>query len=273
MDVVRVGDLGPETDWSEAVRGMDAVVHLAGRAHVMGGPAALEEKDFQRVNVGGTESLCRAVSRAGVQRIVFLSSVSVLGGRSEQGRPLTESSTLRPQSAYARSKRDAETKLFSLAKELGFEGVVVRPPLVYGPGAPGNFQRLATWVRAGVPLPFKSVDNRRSFVYVENLCDALSVALVHRDAAHRTFLVSDGQDLSTSEWIERVARSMGKSARLFPFPPFLLKIGLRALGRLDLSDKLLESFQVDSGAFRAAVGWSPPWGVDEALRATFSSTN
>jgi nucleoside-diphosphate-sugar epimerase len=213
------------------------------------------------------EQLARASAFAGIRRFVLLSSVGIHGGRTDPGDPLTEASPPRPLGAYAFSKREAEDRLRALAVKLKFETVILRPPLVYGPGAPGNFSRLLRWVSAGFPLPFGSVQNRRSFIYVRNLCDALTRAGTDPRAADRVFLVSDGQDLSTPDLIRFLSVFLGKKrCPLFPFPPFLLKGAFLFLGRGELAEKLLDSLEVNSGLIQTTLDWRPPWNVEDGLR-------
>lgn len=266
---VPLGDIGPDSDWTAAVEGVGAIVHLAGRAHVFD-PGAADEEAFFRVNVGGLESLCRAAAQAGIPRLVFLSSVSVLGNRTTPGEVLTEAAPLRPVGAYARSKALAEDRLRDWGAKTGLETVSLRPPMVYGPDAPGNFDRLVSWMERGIPLPFASIQNLRSFIYIENLCDALVQALLVSKLPGSLYHVTDGEDLSTPDLIRRVAQQLGTPARLFPFPSDWLKKGLTGLGRKGLSDKLLESFRIDASAFQRDFHWTPPFRVEEGLKRAFS---
>lgn len=265
---VAIGDIGPKTDWTRALDGVETVIHLAGRAHVFDRAGVEDELSFQRVNAGGVESLLRDALRCGVRRIVFMSSVAVLGSETAEGRPWTESSPLAPMSAYARSKARAEEILRSAGTAVAT--VVVRPPLIYGPGAPGNFFRLARWIASGVPLPFQSVRNRRSFMFIGNLCEALRLAATHPRAAGGTFLVADGENFSLPDWVRLLAAGLGRRARLFPVPPALLRTGLRCLGRGDLADKLLGTLEIDAGHATRTLGFRPPWTVAEGVRWTFS---
>jgi nucleoside-diphosphate-sugar epimerase len=222
---------------------------------------------FRRVNADGTEGLARAAARRGVRRVVLVSTVGVLGRSTREDAPFTESSPPAPRGAYAVSKREGEERLCAALAGTGTEWTVVRPPLVYGPGAPGNFGRLAGWVMSGRPLPLASVRNRRSFVYVDNLCDALAFAAADPRAAGRCFLVSDGDVLSTPALVRRMAAALGRPARLFPVPPALLRAGLHLAGRGALAERLMDSLVVDDAALRA-LGWRPPVAPEEAMGRT-----
>jgi len=251
-------------DWSQALHEVSAVVHAAARAHVLEEEAVDPLAEFRRCNVEGTLELARQAAEAGVRRFVFLSSIGVLGRSSE--RPLRFDDEPAPEDDYAVSKLEAEQGLAELSKETGMEVVVVRPPLVYGPNAPGNFGKLMEWVARGVPLPLGAVDNRRSLVGLDNLVDLLVTCLEHPAAANRVFLAGDGEDLSTTDLLRRVAAAMGRRARLVPVPPVLLRAGARAVGRGEMARRLLDSLQVDISHTRETLGWEPPVSVDEGLR-------
>ncbi|WP_038082778.1 NAD-dependent epimerase/dehydratase family protein [Thioalkalivibrio sp. ALgr1] len=252
-------------DWSAALHDVNAVVHAAARAHVLEEAAVDPLAEFRRCNVEGTLELARQAAEAGVRRFVFLSSIGVLGRSSE--RPLRFDDEPIPEDHYAVSKLEAEQGLAELSKETGMEVVIVRPPLVYGPNAPGNFGKLMEWVARGVPLPLGAVTrNRRSLVGLDNLVDLLVTCLEHPAAANRVFLAGDGEDLSTTDLLRRVAAAMGRRARLVPVPPALLRAGARAVGRGEMARRLLDSLQVDISDTRETLGWEPPVSVDEGLR-------
>lgn len=261
---VAIGNIDAATDWAEAVAGMDAVVHLAGRAHVLRDTDPDPEAVYWAVNVDGTVRLAQEAARAGVRRLVFVSTVKV-NGEATHDRPFRASDAPRPEDAYARSKYEAEQALRALERETGLEVVVVRPPMVYGPGVKGNFPRLVRWVRSGLPIPLGAVANRRSIVSVYNLTDLLATCLRAPAAAGETFLVSDGEDLSTPELIRRIGRAAGCNARLLPMPRVLLEAVGTMLGRRDEVRRLCESLQVDISASQERLGWRPPLSVDEAL--------
>ena len=262
---VEVGEVDGATDWRRALAGVDAVVHLAARVHVLREEAADPPAAFRAVNVEGTAALARAAAAAGARRLVFLSSVGVNGGVTH-GRAFTEADPPRPHTPYARSKLEAEGALAEVARETGVETVVVRAPLVHGAEAPANFRRLLALVRSGLPLPFASVRNRRTLVGVDNLCAFLALCLSAPAAAGETFLVGDGEDVSTPALVRALARGMGRPARLVPFPPGALRRLLAAAGRGSLADQLLGSLQVDDAKARRVLGWTPPVPPAEGLQ-------
>jgi nucleoside-diphosphate-sugar epimerase len=262
-----VGDIGPDTDWRAAVAGCECVVHLAARVHVMSAREASSPGDFHRVNVEGSANLARQAARAGVRRFVFLSSVKVNGELSVQ-RALVESDRVMPADAYGASKAQAEQSLRAIAEETGMEVAILRPPLVYGPGVRANFLGLLRGVDSGMPLPLASVSNRRSLVYVGNLVDALAGCLKHRAAANRTFFVSDGQDVSTPQLIREIAEALGRKPRLFPFPLALLRGAGLITGRAEQVARLTGSLQVDIASIKTALGWQPPFSLQQGLAQT-----
>ena len=264
-----VGDIGPDTDWTAAVTGCEAVVHLAAHVHVMGRQADDAAGAFHRVNVEGSENLARQAARAGVRRLVFLSSVKVNGEDSAQ-RAFVESDPVMPLDAYGVSKAEAEKKLRIVSTETGMEVVIVRPPLIYGPGVKANFLTLLRTVDAGMPLPFLSIDNRRSLVYVGNLINALGTCLTHPAAANRTFFVSDDHDVSTPQLIREIATAFGKKPLLFPFPPALLRGAGMLAGRSEQIARLSGSLRVDIASIKTALGWQPPFSLQQGLAETVS---
>lgn len=266
-EVVVVDDIGPGTDWCGSLDGVDAVVHLAGRVHVLADSAADPITEFRRVNTAGTERLARAAAAAGVRRFVFISSIKV-NGESSQSVPFLAEDRPAPKSPYAISKWEAEQILRRVAADTGLEMVVIRPPLVYGPGVKANFLRLLQWVDRGIPLPLASVDNRRSLVALDNLVDLIVRCVEHPAAAGQVFLVSDGEDLSTPELVRRIAVKMGRSPKLFPFPPALLRYGARVLGKQAAVERLCGSLQVNIGKTKQVLAWTPPVTADEALERT-----
>jgi nucleoside-diphosphate-sugar epimerase len=263
---VAVGEIGPTTDWTAAVEGMDAVVHLAARVHMLEDAAADALAEYRRINVEGTRSLAAAALRAGVRRLVFLSSAKVHGERS--ARPFTEMDVPNPEDVYAVSKLEAEAALEQSLAGGQTQWTILRPPLVYGPGVRANFLRLLRAVARGVPLPLAGIDNRRSLVYLGNLVDAIEACLEAEAAAGRTWLVSDGEDLSTPELVRRLARALNQSARLVPVPVRLLRLAGALSGRVAAVDRLVESLQVDATAIRAVLQWTPAYSVDQGLLET-----
>lgn len=266
VPAVAVGDIGQDTDWSAALTGVDCLVHCAARVHVMAETVADPLAAFRAVNVAGTRRLAEQAAAAGVRRLVFVSSIKVNGERTAPGAPFLVSDPPVPEDAYAISKWEAEQALRRVAAATGLEVVVVRAPLVYGPGAGGNFARLLRLVARGVPLPLGAVDNRRSMLALDNLVDLLIHCVDHPAAAGKTFLAADGEDLSTPELIRRLAAALGRPARLLPVPPALLRLGGRLLGRAAEMERLLGSLQVDISHMRETLQWQPPVSVDEGLR-------
>jgi nucleoside-diphosphate-sugar epimerase len=266
-DEVAVGDIGPGTDWSTALRGVQRVVHCAGRAHKLVDTATDPLGEFRRVNRDATLALARQSAQCGIRRLVFLSSLGVMGGETEGRGPYTQADVPNPVWDYAISKWEAESALRTLQADTGLEVVVLRPPMVYGPHAPANFRRLLSLVRSGLPLPLASVRNQRSMVSIQNLTDLVAVCLVHPDAAGQAFLLSDNQDVSTPELIRRIAALMGRRAPLWPVPVSLLRLGGRLIGRSSDVQRLVGSLAVDIGHTRRSLQWSPPWSLDEGLAA------
>lgn len=257
-----VGNMSGETNWRHAVTGMHTVVHLAARVHVMRESTSNPLAEFRRVNVDATLALARQAAEQGVRRLVYLSSIKVNG---ESG-VFTERDTPAPTDPYGISKNEAEMGLRTLAGETGLEVVIIRPPLVYGPGVKANFRSLLRLVSRGVPLPLGAVHNKRSFVAVQNLSHFILHCAAHAEAANQTFLVSDGHDLSTTELVQRMGRAAGRPARLIPVPAWLMTTAATVLGKGAVTQRLLGSLQLDISKARELLHWAPPLGVDEALR-------
>lgn len=261
---VSVGTVDGSTDWGDALAGVDVVVHLAARTHAIRERRGGDLADYRPVNVDGTRRLAEAAARSGVHRLVFVSSIKVNGERTS-GRPFLFTDPPAPEDAYGISKWEAEQALWKIASSKGVEAVVVRPPLVYGPEARGNFARVCGAVRRGLVLPLGAVNNRRSLVALDNLVDLLACCVSHPGAAGQTFLVSDGHDLSTPELVRRIAAAMGKEARLISVPPAALRFAGRLTGRTAEVTRLLGSLQVDIAHTRRALDWAPPITVDQGL--------
>lgn len=263
---VVVADVSRASDWRPALQGVEAVVHLAALVDVMRDPSAAPLDAFRQVNVAGTLNLARQAAAAGVRRFVFLSSIKVNG---EGGAvPYRETDAAAPQDPYAISKREAEQGLREIAAQSGMEVVILRPPLVYGAGVEANFLRLMQATASGWPLPFGRVENRRSLLYLGNLVDAIQLCLEHPAAAGKTYLLSDGEDVSTPELIRRLARAMGRPARLLPVPPAWFALAGRLLGKRQEVARLLGSLAVDSSLIRRELGWMPPYSLDAGLAET-----
>jgi nucleoside-diphosphate-sugar epimerase len=223
--------------------------------------------EFCKVNVAGTANLARQAAKAGVKRFVFLSSIKVNGEFTEAGQPFTADDVPALEDPYGLSKHEAEQLLRQIAAETGMEVVIIRPPLVYGPGVKANFESMMRWLARGVPLPLAAVtNNRRSLVALDNLVDLIVTCLNHSAAANQTFLVSDGEDLSTAQLLKRMGAALGHPARLFYVPPALLKLGATVLNKPGIYQRLCGSLQLDIAKTRQLLGWSPPVSVDEGLR-------
>lgn len=248
----------------------DVIIHLAGRAHRLRDDAPDPLAEFRRVNRDATLALARWAAAVGVKRFVYVSSIGVNGNASRPGTVLTEKSPVSPHDFYAISKLEAEIGLQALASDSGMEFCIVRPPLVYGAGAPGNFQRLVKLVRLGLPLPFASVRNRRSLIYVQNLADALLECAISRHAANQIFVVSDGCTISTPELLQIIGTAVGRKVRLFPFPLALLRHALLAIRAASLLDKLTNSLEVDDSHIRKTLLWHPPVPLRDAFNETFN---
>ncbi|TWB11702.1 UDP-glucose 4-epimerase [Rhizobium sp. ERR 1071] len=265
---VAIGTMDRDTDWTDALAGVDVVMHLAARVHVMNESAADPLAAFRAVNVDATVNLARQAAAASVKRFVFLSSIKVNGEETAEGEPFKASDIPNPEDAYGRSKLEAEEALLAISAETGMEVVIIRPPLVYGPGVKANFASLMRWAARPFPWPFGAVRNRRSLVYIGNLVDFMLLCASHSAVSNRVFLVSDGEDLSIGQLISKLSLAAGRKAWILPLPPALLE-GLAAiLGRRAAARRLLSSLQVDIGETRALTGWSPPYSVEEGLAAT-----
>jgi nucleoside-diphosphate-sugar epimerase len=252
VEQVTVGDLGPDTSWARALHGVEGVIHTAARAHVMHDRATDPLAAYRRVNAEGTIALARQAVAAGVKRFVFVSSIKVNGERTARGRPFRATDPPCPVDPYGVSKLEAEVALRRLAATTGMTIAIVRPVLVYGPGVKGNFASLLRLVHRGVPLPLGAIGNARSFVALDNLVDLLVICLTHPRAANETFLVSDGDDLSTTELLRRLAAAVDRPARLVQVPPRLLRLAGALTGRGDQVRRLTEDLQVDIGPTRVA---------------------
>ena len=263
---VSIGDLDAANDWSRALADVDVVIHAAARAHIDDPRSADALAEFRRVNRDASLNLARQAAGSGVRRLVFISSIKVNGESTPAGRPFCADDTPAPEGAYAVSKWEAEEGLRELSAETGMEVVILRPPLVYGPGVGANFLRMLQWIDRRLPLPLALVDNRRSLVSRCNLVDLVVTCLDHPRAANRSILVSDGEDLSTSELLRRLGNALQRPARLLPCPVACLRGGAALLGRRDLAGRLLDSLQVDISETRRVLDWAPPQSVDDALR-------
>ncbi len=281
--VTQIGDINPKTDWSTALDGISTVIHCAARAHVMNDCATDSLAAYRSVNVGGTRRLAEQAVACGVKRLVYLSSVKVNGDKTEVDKPLlspglpssstdwakqyfTPFQTPVPKDNYGISKWEAEQALWQVAQETSLEVVVVRSPLVYGPGVRSNFLRLMRMVQRGWSLPFGLVNNRRSMVALDNLVDLLIRCVESPKSSGQTFMVSDGQDLSTPELVRGLADVMGVPARLLPVPHWMLHVSGKLMGRQAEIERLIGSLQVDISHTCTTLDWTPPISVEEGLR-------
>ncbi|WP_313644183.1 NAD-dependent epimerase/dehydratase family protein [Pseudomonas sp.] len=262
--VYPVGDIGSSTDWSEALKEVDVVVHLAARAHVLKDSVTDPLAEFRRVNVDGAVALASQAISRGVKRFVFISSIGVNGNLTHEA-PFTECSIPAPHADYATSKLEAENALKSMVEGSGMELVIIRPPLVYAENAPGNFRRLLKLVSIGIPLPFGMVQNLRSMVALENLVDFIVTCAIHPDAANQTFLISDAEDLSIGDTIRLLGKGMNKKSIMLPVPPELLGFTMGLVGKKSMYTQLCGSLQVDASKAGKLLGWSAPVTAQKAL--------
>lgn len=265
-DAVLLHDASSSDAINAAMQGVDAVVHLAARVHVMRDTAADPLQEFRRVNCLWTERLVESAAAEGVRRFVYMSSVKVNGERTTV--PFTEADAPHPEDPYGVSKWEAEQIVARGSAQSGIEAVIVRSPLVYGPGVGGNFLSLLKIIRRGIPLPLGTVRNKRSLVYRDNLVDALVTCVRDPRASGQTYLVSDGEDVSTPDLIRRIGRAMGVSVWLWPVPVSLLRFLGYLVGRQGTVERLTDSLQVDASKLRRELGWSPPRSVDRGLEET-----
>lgn len=263
----QVNDISADTDFAEAFDGCDAVIHLAARVHVMQDRAADPLAAFQAVNLYGTVNLARQAAAVGVRRFVYVSSIKV-NGECTTDKPFTEADVPAPRDPYAVSKWQAEQALQQIGRETGMEIVIVRPPLVYGPGVKANFHSLLKLVSKSLPLPLGSIHNRRSMVFVDNLVDALVLCATHPAAAGQTYLVSDGEDVSTPQLVRVIASAMRRPDRVFPFSLSLMRLAAIMLGRSSALDRLTQSLEVDSSKIRRELDWRPPYSMQQGLQIT-----
>lgn len=268
VDTFSVGSIQSETKWEPALAGVQVVIHAAARVHVMSESSADPLAEFRKVNVDGTLNLARQAVAAGVRRFIFVSSIKVNGEGTEPGKPYKADDAPAPVDPYGISKLEAEHGLLALAAETGMEVVIIRPVLVYGPGVKANFRSMMNWLNKGIPLPLGSIRNKRSLVALDNLVDLIVTCIEHPAAANQVFLVSDGEDLSTTELLWRMGAALGKPARLLPLPGAWLNGAACLLGKGAIAQRLCGSLQVDIEKTRRLLGWTPPVSVDDSLRKT-----
>jgi nucleoside-diphosphate-sugar epimerase len=261
--------LSAEADWSALFTNKEVVIHAAARAHIMQDEVSDPLSEYRKVNVEGTLNLARQAATVGIKRFIFISSIGVNGNTNT--RPFTVEDEPNPSDSYAQSKWEAEQGLWDIQRETGIEIVIIRPPLVYGPGAPGNFGSLVRWVEKGIPLPLGAIHNKRSLVALDNLVDLIATCIEHPAAANQVFLAGDGEDISTTELLRGVARAMGKPSCLIPVPTGLLMMVAAMLGKKAVAQRLLGSLQVDISKAQNLLSWQPPLMVEQGLKRCFES--
>jgi len=267
VETAEIGDLSGDTDWTVALRNVDKVVHLAARVHIMNDRSSDPLGEFRRINVEGSRNLAHQAALAGVRRFIYVSSIKVNGEFTSSGEAFTADDVPAPVDPYGVSKDEAERALRRIASDSGMEVVIIRPPLVYGPGVGANFASIIRWLLLGVPLPLAAVSNNsRSLVALPNLVDLMVNCLSHPDAANQTFLVSDGEDLSTVDLLRRMGVALDKRVRLFPIPTWILKLGADAINRPGVYQRLCGSLRLDIDKTKQYLDWTPPVSVDEGLR-------
>ena len=268
LRTILVGDLGADTDWLPALSDVEVVIHTAARVHVMNDSANDPLTEYRKVNFEGSLNLARQAVQAGVKRFIFISSIKVNGEETVLDKPYTADDVPKPVDPYGVSKAETEQALLELADSTDLEVVIIRPVLVYGPGVKANFQSLMKWLSKGVPLPFGLIRNKRSLVALDNLVDLILTCIDHPGAVNQVFLVSDGEDLSTTSLLQRVGAALGRPARLIPVPAGLIRVAASIVGKHSVSQRLLGSLQVDISKTRDLLNWAPPVSVDEALNKT-----
>lgn len=265
---VAVGEVNANTVWKDALNEVDVVVHLAARVHVMHENTQDPLTEFRKVNVAGTLHLANEAAKAGVKRLIFLSSVKVNGESTLAGSPFTFKSVTNPQDAYGISKYEAEEGLKSIAKKTGLEVVIIRPPLVYGNGVKANFANMLRLVKFGLPLPFGAIHNKRSLIYIQNLSSFITTCITRPNAANNTFLVSDGEDVSTTHLLKACAFALNKSLWLIPVPQSWLAFVFKLLGKASIADRLLGNLQIDNTHACQTLAWRPPYTLAQGLERT-----
>lgn len=263
------GEINKETRWTDALTGVDCIIHCAGRAHITEELSKNLLDIYRKVNVDGTINLANQAVKCGVKRMIFLSSIKVNGEKTQGLSKYVYNDVPCPEDAYGISKWEAEKSLWEVSKQTGLEVVIIRPTLVYGYGVKGNLKRLIKLINYGIPLPLKSINNLRSLIGIDNLVDIIICCIDNPDANGKTFLVSDGEDLSTPDLIDRMALAMGRSVKLFPFPIFLIKLISSLIGKNSEVNRLVGSLQVDSKYVREILDWKPSTSVDEGFRRMF----
>jgi len=267
--LVYLEDINGEADFSHALEDISVIIHTAARVHLMQDTAIDALAEYRKTNRDGTLNLAQQAAASGIRRFIFISSIKVNGERTLRNNPFTANDIAAPEDAYAISKHEAEQALLSLAKKTDMQVVIIRPPLIYGRGVKGNFARLLQWIEKRMPLPLGAIHNKRSFIGLDNLVDLVITCITHPAAANQIFLASDGEDLSTTELLQRIGKASGLPARLLPIPEDFLAFSLKAIGKKEMAQRLLSSLQIDIGKTQELLGWTPPISVDEGLKRCF----
>ena len=266
--VFNIGEIDSNTNWNDALDGVDCIVHCAARAHTTENKQTVLLNAYRRINVDGTRNLAKQAVAIGIKRFIFLSSIKVNGEETIATKSFKYNDISQPEDAYGITKWEAEQALLEISKQTGLEVVIIRPPLVYGEGVKGNFLRLLDIVYKQIPLPFAKINNLRSFVGLDNLIDLIICCIEHPKAGGKTFLVSDGEDLSTTDLIRKLSKFMNKSPRLFQFPQLIIQLTARLVGKSLEVKRLLGSLRIDNSYAREILGWSPVLSLDESLAKT-----
>jgi nucleoside-diphosphate-sugar epimerase len=276
LTCLQIGNINGKTKWQYALEDVQTVVHCAARSHVMRERLDDHTSYYSDVNVAGTLRLAEQAAAAGVKRLIFLSSIKVSGEITQQGKAFTETSGYAPQDPYAKSKVEAEQALFALAQQVGMEVVIIRPPLVVGPGVKGNFANMIKWITMGIPLPLGAVNNQRSLISLDNLVSLVLLCVDRgnsQKAANQVFVVADGEDVSTTMLLQKIARAAGYPNRLLPVPVALLRVSAALLGKIKMADRVLGNLQIDATKVRAVLGWRPVITLDDQLSVMFDNKN
>ena len=268
----KYGNLDGDFDWSHLLKNQEVVIHTAGRAHVMGKETITSFNEYQKVNFHGTLNLASQAAMSGVKRFIFISSVKVNGEKTNIDKPFTELDKPNPIDGYSFSKWEAEKCLEKISKKSGMEFVIIRPALIYGPEVKGNFKNIIDLIKKGIPLPLGKINNKRSFIAIDNLIDLIVVCIRHPRASNQVFLAADGHDLSTSELIRKLTSLADRRLFLIPIPIILLKIIALFFRKKSMVDRLTQSLQVDISKSETLLNWKPPVSINEGLRLCFSKS-
>lgn len=261
-----IGDFSEVSNWQTLLAGVSTIVHTIARVHIMGDKAMSPLDEFRKLNVQATLNLASQAAAEGVKRFIFISSIKVNGESTQDDKPFLETDDTVPTDPYGLSKFEAEQGLLAIAQQTNMEVVIIRPPLIYGPGVKANFASMMKWVKRGIPLPLGAVDNKRSLIALENLVDFITRCIEHPKAANEIFLISDGLAISTTELMHKVAKAFGNKAVLIPIPVSLMKFSASMIGKQAVADRLFGSLEVDSTKARNLLGWQPIITMDEQLK-------